>query len=553
MQGYHLLGEIMAINLSRNTKVYFTNAVDTVTGVIPEIVVTASIATTTLTVTAAGTGTIAVGMGVAGTGVTAGTTISSLGTGTGGTGTYIVNNSQTVASTTLTVIPGFTAANTFEVQVLDGYSFGQTTNQTTIQVSEAGNTPSRGQRAFNTSLAPVDFSFSTYIRPNLVSSSASPAEKILWNALLGPAAVDTTGTTLTGLTRTVTTGASASVATATSSLALATGAYILINGATGAVTGATANGDWNQAALVTTGNTAAGVVTLALARAPVVGAGLSASGTIKGYTGQWAQGGSTAVGSYTSSLASNVNQLQKFGMIFCVDNVVYLVDNCALDQASVDFGLDAISMVAWTGKGTVLKQAVGITQAGITATNVVTGASYITNKLSTMTLASNIGGAQNTAVASVAYSIPITGGNITIANNLNYLTPTNLGVVNAPIGYYTGQRSITGNVTAYLRTGGTNDSGSLLKNLLTGAATTSEPKYSIQLEMGGATGANRVEFEMGGVVLQIPAVNVADIVATTINFNAQGYTADVNGTTTPSYDITNANELAITYYAAAAG
>lgn len=476
----------MAINLSRNTKVYFTTNVDATTGVITD------------------------------------------------------------ANT------GFTATNTFEIQVQDGYSFAQATNQTTVQVAEAGTTPSRGQRAFNTSLAPVDFTFSSYIRPNLVSVNVTPVERVLWNALLGPAALDTTGSTITALTRSATTGAGASTATATSSLALAVGAFILINGATG---GSTAGGDWNQAAKVTVACTAGGVATFALAKAPIVAAGLTATGTIKGYTGQWAPGGVTSNGSYSSSLASNVNQLQKFGMIFCVDNVVYLIDNCALDQASVDFGLEAIAMVAWTGKGTVLKQATTITQTAMTASSspVIAGAAYITNKLSTMTLASNIGGAQNTAVATVPYVIPITGGNITIANNLNYLTPSNLGVVNSSIGYYTGQRSISGNVTAYLRTGGTDDSGLLLKNLLTGAATTSEPKFALQLELGGLATANRVEFEMGGVVLQIPSVNVADVVATTINFSAQGYTGDVNGASIPSFDITNANELSITYYANAVG
>lgn len=68
---------------------------------------TASIgpASTTMTVTAVAYGTLAVGDQVNGTGVTAGTTIASLGTGTGGTGTYILNNSQTVASTTLGTDP----------------------------------------------------------------------------------------------------------------------------------------------------------------------------------------------------------------------------------------------------------------------------------------------------------------------------------------------------------------------------------------------------------------------------------------------------------------
>lgn len=63
---------------------------------------TASIAGTTMTVTASILGTIRVGQTISGTGVTAGTVITALGTGTGGTGTYFVNNSQTVASTTIT-------------------------------------------------------------------------------------------------------------------------------------------------------------------------------------------------------------------------------------------------------------------------------------------------------------------------------------------------------------------------------------------------------------------------------------------------------------------
>ena len=65
---------------------------------------TASISGTTMTVTAVGSGTIAVGQNITGTGVTAGTVITALGTGTGGTGTYTVSASQTVASTTITIV-----------------------------------------------------------------------------------------------------------------------------------------------------------------------------------------------------------------------------------------------------------------------------------------------------------------------------------------------------------------------------------------------------------------------------------------------------------------
>ncbi len=69
-----------------------------------QAVFTGSISGTTMTVTAVTSGTIKVGSGVTGTGVTVPTYITALGTGTGGTGTYIVDASQTVASTTLTSV-----------------------------------------------------------------------------------------------------------------------------------------------------------------------------------------------------------------------------------------------------------------------------------------------------------------------------------------------------------------------------------------------------------------------------------------------------------------
>ena len=67
------------------------------------------------------------------------------------------------SSTGVVATTGFTAANTYEIQVLDGFTFSQNTNADTVTISEAGVAPVRGQRAFNTSLAPVDFSFSNYL------------------------------------------------------------------------------------------------------------------------------------------------------------------------------------------------------------------------------------------------------------------------------------------------------------------------------------------------------------------------------------------------------
>jgi hypothetical protein len=207
-----------------------------------------------------------------------------------------------------------------------------------------------------------------------------------------------------------------------------------------------------------------------------------------------------------------------------------------MDAATVDFGLDAIAMAAWTAKGTSIRP---ITNPSISAaanpvlsgtiTGTATGANstaaatrYLTNKLSTVLLSGNLFGRTEFG-ASTAYSIVLTGGSITIANNITYITPANLGVVNVPITYFTGARSISGSMNAYLRTGtsGVNDAGALLTALL---SSVSEPKYNLELDIGGTTALTRVEMFMPGVVLGVPSVDVADVISTTITFNAQGAT-----------------------------
>jgi len=67
-------------------------------------VVTGSISGTTLTVSAVTSGGIVLGDVISGTNVTAGTYITAFLTGTGGAGTYTVSASQTVSSTTITVL-----------------------------------------------------------------------------------------------------------------------------------------------------------------------------------------------------------------------------------------------------------------------------------------------------------------------------------------------------------------------------------------------------------------------------------------------------------------
>lgn len=364
----------------------------------------------------------------------------------------------------------FTSSNTYEIQVLEGMTFTQNTTIDTVTLNEAGATPARGQRSFNTALEPLDFSFSTYLRPRVDGSAPSAVitaeEGYLWNAFASSVDI-------------------------------------------GQGTAAWTNGDADTT--------------------PVVPAKLVMTN-------------------------SNKHQLQTFGLIIVFDDLAYVLDNCALDTATIDFGIDAIATIQWAGKGTQIRQ-VEVT-AGTTVTNgevsldgadLGTGADkakaknttakYIANKLTTVSLGNTIG------VFGNDYSIPITGGSITLANNLTYLTPANLGVVNLPITYFAGTRGISGTLTAYLRTGSSN-TGGLLSGLLANSANEIDPSYAIKISLGGSTADTRVDLKLPAAMLQIPTVNTEQVISTTISFNAQGSAAG-------AFSIDQANELEIEYYATA--
>jgi hypothetical protein len=371
----------------------------------------------------------------------------------------LIRNSKVYFTTSLNSdgsvnFAGCDNTNTQELQVLDGMSFSQNTTTETVTLNEAGAAPSRGQRSFNTSLAPVDFSFSTYIRPYYNELGAQDGltaeESVLWNALMGVNAIGS-------------------------------------------------GGAWTATPSAT---------------AP------------------------TAVATY-SKANSNVHQLQKFAVIINVDNLQYIIENCVLNTATIDFGLDAIATIQWAGQGTKLTQdSSASTIAAYKAKN--TAAKFIANKLSVVTLYSGIN-----ATSGTAYTIPLTGGQIVLSNNVTFLTPQNLGIVNKPTTYFTGTRAVSGNMTAYLRAGGGagNYSAELLDTLLAGSSTAVDTKFTLTIKIGGSTGTH-VDIKLPAAMISIPTVQTEQIVSTTINFTGQSYT----GT---DFDIEEANEVTVTYNVAA--
>lgn len=488
----------------------------------------------------------------------------------------LVRNSRVFFSTNLTsatipnavALTGHTTSTTSEIQVLEGFTFTQQTTNTTIGVSEAGDVPTRGQRSFNTALNPAEFNFTTYIRPFNNAGAIEPEERFLWNALLSSKQISPTNVvnvaTVTNAARSATSSTGSNILTLTctasgvttgttpSSSVLVVGETVMIMELEGAYAK-----EWNIPAKVTSANATS--VVLELMSAPSAAAGTTAAipagAIVKLVRSAWvandAVAPEAAYGQVTTAY-SNANTLAPFGLIFVVDGVTYTMDNCAMNTATIDFGLDGIAQVAWTGFGTQLnKLATTVTlsnatdpvaSGGITGTfkGKNTAAQFITTKLSTMDLISNIDG-----VAGTSYQVAITGGSLAINNNIAYITPASLGVVNKAIGYYTGARSISGNVTAYLKTGSGNTTSKLQEDILNGGNPLVEPKYSLMLAVGGKLNAVKVEIDMPGVTLTVPTTETGDLITTTINFTAQGYCPE---TSANQFDLSQVNDASVRYY-----
>ena len=73
---------------------------------------------------------------------------------------------------------------------------------------------------------------------------------------------------------------------------------------------------------------------------------------------------------------------------------------------------------------------------------------FIRNRLTQLLVSDNSNDVS--AFPSGSYNLTLTGGNITISNNISYLVPEELGSVNVPIEHVTGGRTVNGNFTCYL-------------------------------------------------------------------------------------------------------
>ena len=402
---------------------------------------------------------------------------------------------------------GTVANNTdalYELPVLDGYSFSQATNSSEITLNEAADSSGnskRGRAMFNDSFAPAEWSFSTYMRP----TTSGSGDTFVTNQHAGNAKQFAIEGPLW-----------AAMSAETYGLAVA-------------ATDVQAVATWepNVFNFQNSNKVALGVFDLyfVLGAAKDTSTGLYVTGT-EGVT-------------------------------------VYKISDCSVGTASIDFDIEGLAQVAWSGQGkkikevTQLKTTAGATDPavageestakGLINEGVSSTSNYIRQKLTSLAIAYDESSATGTGTtadgegqltADTTYSVVLTGGNITIENSLTYLTPETLGSVNQPLGHVMGTRNVSGNFTCYLNnvSGGSMD---LLEDLHE-AKDIITNSFNMTFSIGGAS-APKVSVALPNCHLELPTHSIEDVISVDVNFHA--LPADLSSATASS----SANEMSITY------
>lgn len=411
----------------------------------------------------------------------------------------------------------------WELPILNGYSFSQNTNSSNVTLSEMSDQfgrSRRGQRMFNDSLAPAEWSFDIYARPTIVSTYHRGPEEALWNSLFSSRNWNLTNTT-TGFGGTFTATFSGTTITLTftgadPSTKVSVGDAINVSGLT--ATTNPPNGTFAVTAVTAT------TLTYVVATAPT-GTITATSGVVRA-----GQAASTTSAIDFSPVGSNKSALATFDLYFVLGankviteggtanfassdaTTIYKIADCCVNEATMNFEVEGISTISWSGMGKRISEeavydASTALQIGLSSTS-----NMIRNRLTSATLV----GVSPTQVAKT-YNVTLTGGSITISNNMTFLTPESLGVVNTPLGHVTGGRSVSGSLTCYADE---LDNGSieLYEDMLL-ATTAVTNKFQLAINVGGST-APYVQFDMGQCHLEVPSVNIDDVIGYEVNFTA---------------------------------
>ena len=393
----------------------------------------------------------------------------------------------------------------YNIPVLDGFSFSQATNVTEVTLNEMATSAGVSRRArqmFTDSYAPAEWSFSTYIRPFKSAGTGSGkhsaahhhmVEEPLWNALAGSGAIGASGSALTA------DGTDCNIAFTNS----------------------------NKVALDT-------------------------------FDLHFEMGSGKA------------------------SPTIYKIEGCVVNEVSIDFDIDGIATANWSGFGKIITEVTSMPTATLTEGTAATDTgNFIRNRLTDLTLTNDVvtdtvngavssstsvtldngsslikvgqvvsgtGVTAGTTVAAISgttltlsaamtiadgvtltfsnvgmtdtYTLTLTGGNVTIGNNITFLTPETLGSVNQPLGHVTGTRSVSGNFTCYLNTPSSGASSADLFEDIIESTSVITNSFDLTFTVGGTGNTPRMVMNLDNCHLEVPTHSIDDIISLETNFHA---------------------------------
>lgn len=503
----------------------------------------------------------------------------------------------------------------WEVPILDGFSFSQTTNSSDITLAEMQNADGisrRGRRLFTDSLAPAEWSFSTYVRPYFNSSEHHAVEEVLWALMAG---ADSYGSNSEA-------GAMLTITESDSATDRTDGTYTFDDsdfttsgqGLGGIIEVVVASSQVSTVTILASGSAYDANDTITIAAAKVGGTGdlvitvasvddTQATAFYRSTNPDSSSPfGPTVAQGDTFSQNINFGQSNRSVLSTCnlyfvmetdTDNpMVYRLKGAAINEASVDFDVDGIATINWSGfasniedmqaagrvhsissgttaspptvgavltaadteKGSaatfgelaynkgedgrlyLLLGAAPATDARFTAdattsfaaitTAVDSTSTFIRNRLTQLLIDNN----STTNGLNSSYSMTLTGGNITVSNNITYLVPEELGKVNVPIEHVTGGRTVTGSYTCYLTFDTSSNAGtsSDFYNDLTAAGVGLDlvvNDFRVEFQIGGnVVNTPRLYLTLPKCHIEVPSHSIEDVISVETNFGA--YTTD---------------------------
>jgi len=354
----------------------------------------------------------------------------------------------------------------WEIPVLNGFSFSQASNTTDVtlaEFSDASNISRRGKRTFTDSVAPAEFSFSTYARPYTVDNTGTDVhhavEEALWAMFAGVEASAYSSPTV---------------------------------GWTDGITQSTATGD------------------------DVVGAKIDFNSSNKLVF---------PTGTIYFKFPGNAGQGTPV-------DLWYELDNAVLTEASMDFDIDGITTISWSGQAQSLSEpTTPPTVSGAIATGISNTGNFVRNRLTQLSITPAAGQGLSTS-----YGVVLTGGSVSLTNEVSFVTPETLGIVNKPLAPVMGARSISGSFTCYLDNS-TDSSADLVEDLLL-ANTLVTNSFKLIFDVGGTGTSPAIRLTMPQAMVELPTHSIDDVISVEANFMAL-----------PS-DISDTDELTITYVGA---